>query len=94
MEQPVLFLTYLKEVLMMSLFNQCGIMNYINCGDSVLVDKVFTIQDLVLARQARVFIPPFVGKRDSFTKEKVILTKKIRKARIHVERFNERLKKI
>ena len=76
-----------------TLFNQCGIMNYINCGDSLLVDKGFTIQDLVLARQARVFIPTFLGKQDSFIKEEVILTKRIGKACIHVERFNKRLKK-
>ena len=76
------------------LFNQCGIMNYINCRDCLLVDKEFTIQDLVLARQARVFIPSFLGKRDSFTKVEVILTKRIGKARIHVERFNKRLKKL
>ena len=45
-----------------TLFNQCGIMNYINCGDFLLVDKGFTH-----SRQARVFIPPFLGERDSFT---------------------------
>ena len=76
-----------------TLFNQCRIINYINCGNFLLLDKGFTIQDLVLARQARVFIPPFLGKRDSFTKEEVILTKRIGKARIHVERFKERFKK-
>ena len=32
-----------------TLFNQCGISNYINSGDSVLVDKGFTMQDVVLA---------------------------------------------
>ena len=76
-----------------TLFNQCGLMNYIYCGNSLLVDKGFTIQDLVLAQQARVFIAPFLGKQDSFTKEEVILTKRIGKARTHVEHFNERLKK-
>ena len=76
-----------------SLFSQCGILNHINSGDSLLVDKGFTIQDVVLSRQAKIFIPPFLGKRDSFTKEEVILTKRIGKARIHVERYNERLKK-
>uniref|UniRef100_A0A7M5UW80 DDE Tnp4 domain-containing protein n=1 Tax=Clytia hemisphaerica TaxID=252671 RepID=A0A7M5UW80_9CNID len=33
------------------------------------------------------------SKREKFTKEEIILTKRIAKARIHVERFNERLKK-
>ena len=51
------------------------------------------IQELLIPNQARVFIPPFLGQREQFTKEEALLTKWIAKARIHVERFNERLKK-
>ena len=76
-----------------TLFSQCGILNYINTGDSLLVDKGFTVQDLLTPRQATVFIPPFLGKRATFTKEEILLTKRIAKARIDVERFNERLRK-
>ena len=76
-----------------TLFSQCGILNYINTGDSLLVDKGFTVQDLLTPRQATVFIPPFLGKRATFTKEEILLTKRIAKARIHVEQFNERLNK-
>ena len=39
------------------------------------------------------FIPPFPGKFATFTKEEILLTKQIAKAQIHVERFNERLRK-
>ena len=52
-----------------------------------------SIQHLLLTIQATIFIPPSLGKRDAFTKEEVMLTKQIAKARIHVERFDERLKK-
>ena len=75
-----------------SIFEQCGILSHINPGDSLLADKGFTVQDLLLPKQATIYIPPFLGKRDSFTKEEIIQTKRIAKARIHVERFNERLK--
>ena len=75
------------------LFNQYSILNYINQGDSLLVDKGFTVQDLLTPRQATVFILPFLGKHATFTKEEILLTKRIAKARIHVERFNEQLKK-
>ena len=75
------------------IFQESGILNFIKPGDSILVDKGFTVQELLLVKQAKVFIPPFLGKRDKFTKEAILLTKKIAKARIHVERFNERLKK-
>ena len=75
------------------IFQESGILDFIKPGDSILVDKGFTVQELLLVKQAKVFIPPFLGKRDKFTKEEILLTKKIAKARIHVERFNERLKK-
>ena len=75
------------------IFQKCGLMEHINPNDAFLVDKGFTVQHLLLSKQATIFIPPFLGKRDKFTKEEVMLTKRIAKARIHVERFNERLKK-
>ena len=59
----------------------------------LLVDKGFTVQDLLLSRQATIKIPAFLGKRDSLTAEEEMSTRRIAKARIHVERFNERLKK-
>lgn len=64
-----------------------------NPNNSFLVDKGFTVQHLLPTKQATVYIPPFFGKRDKFTKEKLMLTKRIGKALIHVERFNGRLKK-
>ena len=75
------------------MFSECGIIRHINPGDAVMVDKGFTVQELLLAKQATVFIPPFLGNRSKFSKEEVVLLKRIAKARIHVERFNERLKK-
>ena len=65
-----------------------------NPGDALVFDKGFTIQHLLLTKQRAIFIPPFLGKRDAFTKKEVMLTKRIAKARICVERFNECLKKI
>ena len=76
-----------------SIFRECGILEHIEPFDTLLVDKGFTVQDLLLRKQASIYIPPFLGKRDHFTKEEEIMTKKIARARIHVERFNERLKK-
>ena len=58
-----------------TLFSQCAILNYINIGDSLLVDKGFTIQDLLTPRQATVFTSPFLGKHATFTKKEILLTK-------------------
>ena len=77
-----------------SLFNDCGFLAHVNPVDAFLADRGFNVQDQLLAHQATVFIPFFLGsKRQYFTKEEQILTQRIAKARIHVERFNERLKK-
>ncbi|EDO36466.1 predicted protein [Nematostella vectensis] len=76
-----------------SIFRESGILKHINPGDAILVDKGFTVQDLLFNKQATIHIPPFLGKRDCLTKEEELATKRIAKARIHVERFNERLKK-
>ena len=72
--------------------SRCGILDHLEPGDLLLVDKGFTIQDLY-AKQAPLKIPAFLGKRDKLRKEEEIDTRKIAKAQIHVERFNERLKK-
>ena len=76
-----------------TLFEKCGIMRYVDEGDSFLVDKGFTIQHLLIQKQATIYIPPHLSDRDAFTKEEGLLTKRIAKARIHVERFNDRIKK-
>ena len=62
-------------------------------GDVVLADRGFTIHDLCAKKQALLVIPPFKDGRDHLTKEETLSTKMISRARIHVERFNERLKK-
>ena len=74
------------------IFEQCGILEHINQGDVLLVDKGFTVQDLLLPKMATIQIPDFLGKRDGFTKEEVLMDKRTAKARIHVERYDERLK--
>ena len=51
------------------------------------------MQDQLLSRQATIKIPAFLGKRDNLTKEEEMTTRRIAKARIHVERYNDRLKK-
>ena len=76
-----------------SITSQCGILDHIEPGDVLLVEKGFTIQELLYAKQATIKIPAFLGKRDKLTKEEEMATRRIAKARIHVERFNERLKK-
>lgn len=59
-------------------------------GDMVLADKGFLIHDLMPAGVS-LNIPPFLY-RPQFTKQQVLQTREIARARIHVERAIQRLK--
>ena len=74
------------------LFEESGILKHIDPGDIILADRGFTVQDLVNPLQAHVNIPAFLKGRTSLSAAEELSTRKIAKARIHVERFNQRLK--
>ena len=75
------------------IFKKCGIMDHLDPGDLVLVDRGFIVEDLLMARQVHMNIPPFLCGREKLTAQEELLTRRIAKARIHVERYNERIKK-
>ena len=75
------------------LFIQCGIIDYLNPGDLVLADRGFTVKEVLQAKGVHLNIPPFLKNRPNLTPQEELLTKKIAKARVHVERYNERIKK-
>ncbi|XP_061166832.1 uncharacterized protein LOC133175740 [Saccostrea echinata] len=60
-------------------------------GDLILADKGLTIHDQ-LPKGVCLNIPAFLSTRGQFTKQEAALCYKIAKARIHVERANERIK--
>ena len=74
------------------IFSKCGILNHINPQDIILVDRGFTVQDLLNPLQASIMIPAFLKGRSNLSAAEELSTRKIAKARIHVERFNERVK--
>jgi len=72
------------------IFGDCGLTDQLVAGDMVLVDKGFMVNDLV-PQGVSVNIPPLlVGKQ--FTRQEVKLTYEIARARIIIERVNERVK--
>ena len=71
---------------------ESGIIDFIENGDQIVVDRGFTIEEMVAQKGGSLVIPPFLGKKTTFTKEETIQTKIIARARIHIERFNERIK--
>lgn len=69
---------------------QSGVLQHLAPGDMVLADKGFVINDL-MPPGVSVNVPPFLV-RSQFTKEEVMMTTRIARARIHVERAIERIK--
>ena len=56
-------------------------------GDSAMVDKGFTVQDL-LPLGVSLNIPPFLGSKGQMTPEEVVQTQQIASLQIHVELIN------
>lgn len=68
----------------------CGILTQLERGDLVLADKGFLISD-ILPQGVSLNIPPFLY-GPQFTPAEVDRTRRIAKARIHIERIIQRLK--
>ena len=61
-------------------------------GDSVMADRGFEIQDLLVSKKASLNIPPFMRCKDQLDPDEEDKTRQIASVRIHVERENERIK--
>ncbi|XP_026116957.1 uncharacterized protein LOC113095799 [Carassius auratus] len=69
-----------------------GILNLLEEGDAVMVDKGFLIKDLLDEINATVVIPPFLGPSGQFSHEDLAHTHNIARLRIHIERAIRRIK--
>ena len=58
-----------------------------------LIKSAYLIRDILDPRKIDLNIPPFLSGRDRLTPQEEILTKRIARVRIHVERAIERMKK-
>jgi len=89
-----LSLIYSKETLIpdAEILEESGILKHIEPHDVILADRGFTVQHLLNPLLAQINIPAFLKGRKSLSVAEELSTRKIAKARIHVERFNQRLK--
>ena len=62
-----------------------GVLDLLEAGDSVMVDKGFTIADLVEVKGVTLNIPP-MKLNDQFSETELLSTRRIASLRIHVER--------
>lgn len=75
-----------------SLTSQCGIVDLLESGDEVMADKGFLIEDILIAKNVSLVIPPFLGLKGQFSKEEVAKTHVVARLRIHIERAIRRVK--
>ena len=69
----------------------CGILQLLEEGDSVMADRGFEIQDLLAKKKVYLNIPPFMRCKDQLSPEEEE-TRDAASVRIHVERAIERVK--
>ena len=72
-----------------ALFEQSGIRRLLDSvppGKSVMADRGFEVQDLLVKPGLLLNAPPFKGTRPALTEDEVKTTQKIARVRIHVER--------
>ena len=69
-----------------------GILDLLEDGDSIMADKGFDVEDLLLEKGVQLNIPPFLQSQAQFSSKDVQQTKTIASLRIHVERAIRRIK--
>lgn len=74
------------------IFEQSNLINLLQKGEAIMVDKGFLIDNICLQNGIKLIRPTFLRKKTRFSKEEALLNVKIAKARVHIERTNQRLK--
>ena len=69
-----------------------GILDLLEPGDSIMADRGFEIQDLLVLKKASLNIPPFMRCKDQLDPDEDDETRQIASVRIHVERAIESIK--
>ena len=70
----------------------CHILDKLQHGDNLMTDKGFTVNDLLISKGSQLIIPPFLKKKQQFSKNNYKKTLDIAKSRIHDERAIARIK--
>ena len=84
--------TYEGSISDKKLVEVCGILEKLECGDDIMAEKGFQIQDLLAPLGVCLNNPPFLNSKVHMPVNDVLLTRKIANLRIHVERAIGRVK--
>lgn len=75
-----------------TIFEQSYLLDQLDPGDSIMVDRGFLVDEICDRNRVKVIRPPFLHDKKQFTKQEALLTAEIARARVHVERANQRIK--
>ncbi|KAK0161684.1 hypothetical protein PV327_008103 [Microctonus hyperodae] len=73
------------------IFEQSDLIKLLEPGDAIMTDRQFLIEELCARNNWKLIRPPFIEDK-KLEKNEAILMSKIAKARVHVERINQRIK--
>ena len=93
---PLLHINFISKLFTGSISDkeitrQCGFLQLLNPGDVIMADKGFNIQDLLAIHHTRLLAPPIM-KKGCINAKSSTATRRIAKARVHVERIIRKLK--
>ncbi|XP_028414129.1 uncharacterized protein LOC114537197 [Dendronephthya gigantea] len=74
-----------------SIVQRSGFLNALEANDVVMADKGFNIQDILALHHVYLLAPPIMAK-NKISEQAVTLTRRIARARVHVERMIRKLK--
>lgn len=75
-----------------AIFEQSNLINLLEEGASIMVDKGFAIDDICAENGIRIVRPPFLRNKSQFSEAEALSNRSIASARVHVERLNQRIK--
>lgn len=74
------------------IFEKSSITQLLESGDSIMVDKGFGIDEVCAKNKWKLIRPPFLSDKKQLSQAESLMTARIAKARVHVERSNQRIK--
>ncbi|KAI4485063.1 hypothetical protein M0802_012804 [Mischocyttarus mexicanus] len=83
---------YIGRVSDSTIFQQSSLVQLLEPGDAVMVDRGFLIDEICEKNEWKCIRPPFLKEKKQLSKEKDLLTTKVAKARVHIKRSNQRIK--
>lgn len=75
-----------------AIFEQSGIINLVERGDAIMVDKGYRIEEICKNHGIRSYTPPPLKSKEQLSSDEAKYNRLIAGARVHVVRMNQRIR--